>query len=150
MWLLLWRTPSVLRKTQQLYQCLHCHSTDPSRLAVDLERYYHVQDSSKNVSSRSKNEGMESESRLMSDTVGKRHLDARLVGFFILEFGVIFHSVIIGLTLLTTGAHDFNTLFVVIIFHQMFEGLGLGSRLAILPFAKRALLPWYLDSESKN
>jgi len=70
-------------------------------------------------------------------------LDARLIGFFILEFGVIFHSVIIGLTLSTTGA-EFNTLFIVIIFHQMFEGLGLGSRLAILPFKKRSIWPWIL------
>ena len=70
-------------------------------------------------------------------------LDARLVGFFILEFGVIFHSVIIGLTLSTSGT-EFNTLFIVIIFHQTFEGLGLGSRLAILPFKKRSPWPWVL------
>jgi solute carrier family 39 (zinc transporter), member 1/2/3 len=74
---------------------------------------------------------------------GNKRLDARLVGFFILEFGVIFHSVIIGLTLSTSGA-DFNTLFVVIIFHQTFEGLGLGSRLAVLPFHKRSIWPWLL------
>jgi solute carrier family 39 (zinc transporter), member 1/2/3 len=73
----------------------------------------------------------------------RRILDARLVGFFILEFGVIFHSAIIGLTLSTTGS-DFATLFVVITFHQMFEGLGLGSRLAILPFAKGSRVPWFL------
>ena len=71
------------------------------------------------------------------------HLDARLVGFFILEFGVIFHSVIIGLTLSTTGS-DFNILFIVIIFHQTFEGLGLGSRLAILPFKTGSIWPWIL------
>jgi solute carrier family 39 (zinc transporter), member 1/2/3 len=70
-------------------------------------------------------------------------LDTRLVGFFVLEFGVIFHSVIIGLTLSTSGT-EFNTLFIVIIFHQMFEGLGLGSRLAILPFKKRSVWPWVL------
>jgi zinc transporter 1/2/3 len=81
---------------------------------------------------------------LSTGTAGQK-LDARLVGIFILEFGVIFHSVIIGLTLSTTGA-DFNTLFVVIIFHQMFEGLGLGSRLAILPFRKGSLLPWFLGT----
>ncbi|RSH85381.1 high-affinity Zn(2+) transporter zrt1 [Saitozyma podzolica] len=46
----------------------------------------------------------------------------------VLEFGVVLHSVIIGLTLAVSS--EFPTLFVVIIFHQMFEGLGLGSRLA--------------------
>jgi solute carrier family 39 (zinc transporter), member 1/2/3 len=119
-------------------------SADPSRLTVDLEGHHHFQASGKNANIGFRNEGMGSEvASPTNDTVGKRHLDARLVGFFILEFGVIFHSVIIGLTLSTTGS-DFNTLFVVIIFHQMFEGLGLGSRLAILPFEKGALLPWYL------
>ena len=93
-------------------------------------------------------ESPNSPGKLESETVitvsnGSSRLDARLVGFFILEFGVIFHSVIIGLTLSTTGS-DFNTLFIAIIFHQMFEGLGLGSRLAILPFEKRSIWPWVL------
>ncbi|KAK4056706.1 hypothetical protein OIO90_002258 [Microbotryomycetes sp. JL221] len=57
---------------------------------------------------------------------------AQMIGVATLEFGVIFHSAVIGLTL---GVDDgFTTLFVVIIFHQMFEGLGLGSRLSVLPF----------------
>ncbi|KAF8327213.1 Zinc/iron permease [Cantharellus anzutake] len=59
---------------------------------------------------------------------------AQLVGVAILEFGVIFHSIIIGLTLAVN--EDFKTLFVVIVFHQMFEGLGLGSRLAYLALPK--------------
>lgn len=65
---------------------------------------------------------------------------AEILGVAILEFGVIFHSVIIGLTLGTTN--DFDTLFVVIIFHQMFEGLGLGSRLALLPLNPKSWIPW--------
>ncbi|OCF58924.1 solute carrier family 39 (zinc transporter), member 1/2/3 [Kwoniella mangroviensis CBS 10435] len=59
---------------------------------------------------------------------------AQLVAVAVLEFGVVLHSVIIGLTLGVTD--DFITLFIVIIFHQMFEGLGLGSRLASLNLPK--------------
>lgn len=55
---------------------------------------------------------------------------AQLVAVAVLEFGVVLHSIIIGLTLAVTD--EFTTLFVVIIFHQMFEGLGLGSRLSQL------------------
>ena len=75
--------------------------------------------------------------------VGSHHDEAghsdvsELIGVFVLEFGVIFHSVIIGLTLATTeweGDDDkFYVLFPVIVFHQLFEGLGLGSRLAYMP-----------------
>ncbi|KAF8134345.1 ZIP-like iron-zinc transporter [Boletus edulis] len=55
---------------------------------------------------------------------------AQVVGIFILEFGILLHSLLIGLTLAVDP--DFIVLFVVIVFHQMFEGLGVGSRLAFL------------------
>ncbi|KAJ6545292.1 ZIP-like iron-zinc transporter [Mycena capillaripes] len=62
------------------------------------------------------------------------HLDdsasAQIVGIAILEFGVLLHSVLIGLTLAVD--EGFKILFVVIVFHQTFEGLGLGSRLAFI------------------
>jgi len=59
----------------------------------------------------------------------------QIIGVFILEFGVVLHSILIGLTLAVND--DFITLFVVIIFHQMFEGLGLGSRLAAMKLPQR-------------
>ncbi|EMD38804.1 hypothetical protein CERSUDRAFT_47146 [Gelatoporia subvermispora B] len=55
---------------------------------------------------------------------------AQIIGVAILEFGVLLHSVLIGLTLAVD--EEFKVLFIVIIFHQMFEGLGVGSRLAYL------------------
>ncbi|OJJ62948.1 hypothetical protein ASPSYDRAFT_41653 [Aspergillus sydowii CBS 593.65] len=60
---------------------------------------------------------------------------AQLTGIFFLEFGIIFHSVFIGLTLAVAGA-EFTTLYIVIFFHQTFEGVGLGSRLATIPWPK--------------
>ncbi|WFD35415.1 hypothetical protein MCUN1_002269 [Malassezia cuniculi] len=74
---------------------------------------------------------------------------SEIVGVFVLEFGVIFHSVIIGLTLATTpmeGDHgeSFKVLFPVIVFHQLFEGIGLGSRLSYLPPTLGAWLPLIL------
>ncbi|KIJ39728.1 hypothetical protein M422DRAFT_257561 [Sphaerobolus stellatus SS14] len=53
---------------------------------------------------------------------------AQVLDLAILEFGVLFHSVLIGLTLAVD--EDFKVLFVVLVFHQTFEGLGLGTRLA--------------------
>lgn len=60
---------------------------------------------------------------------------AQLTAVFILEFGVIFHSVFIGLTLAVAG-EEFITLYIVLVFHQTFEGLGLGARLAEVPWPK--------------
>ncbi|KAL8655783.1 MAG: hypothetical protein Q9210_000671 [Variospora velana] len=50
----------------------------------------------------------------------------------ILEAGIIFHSAIIGVTLVVAGDSFYKILVVVIIFHQMFEGLALGVRISNL------------------
>lgn len=69
---------------------------------------------------------------------------AQMTAIFVLEFGIIFHSIFIGLTLAVAGS-EFDTLFVVLIFHQTFEGLGLGSRLAVTPWPKnRRWTPYIL------
>ncbi|KAJ3527132.1 hypothetical protein NMY22_g9895 [Coprinellus aureogranulatus] len=59
----------------------------------------------------------------------------QVIGIGILEFGVVLHSVLIGLTLAVD--EDFKILFVVLVFHQTFEGLGLGSRLAYMDLPSR-------------
>ncbi|KAI5304450.1 hypothetical protein KEM56_006486 [Ascosphaera pollenicola] len=61
---------------------------------------------------------------------------AILTGIFVLEFGILFHSVFIGLTLAVTSSDEFTVLYIVLVFHQLFEGLGLGARLADVPWPK--------------
>lgn len=68
----------------------------------------------------------------------------QLLSVFVLEFGVIFHSVFIGLTLAVSG-NEFKTLYIVVVFHQLFEGLGLGTRIATTPWARGdRMTPWFL------
>ncbi|KAK0613564.1 hypothetical protein B0T14DRAFT_569595 [Immersiella caudata] len=55
-----------------------------------------------------------------------------LVSVYVLEAGIIFHSLIIGLTLVVSGDSFLLTLFAVILFHQMFEGMALGTCIAAL------------------
>ncbi|GAB1317470.1 high-affinity Zn(2+) transporter zrt1 [Madurella fahalii] len=59
-------------------------------------------------------------------------ISADLVNVVILEAGIIFHSLLIGLTLVVTGDSFFGTLAAVIVFHQAFEGIALGTRIAAL------------------
>lgn len=69
---------------------------------------------------------------------------AQLTAVFILEFGVIFHSIFIGLTLAVAGS-EFITLYIVLVFHQTFEGLGLGARLAEVPWPQsKRWTPYFL------
>ncbi|KAL3434362.1 Zinc/iron permease [Aspergillus tetrazonus] len=73
----------------------------------------------------------------------ERSFRQQIAAFLILEFGIIFHSVIIGLNLGTTG-EEFPTLYPVLVFHQSFEGLGIGARMSAIPFRKGSWLPWAL------
>lgn len=55
--------------------------------------------------------------------------------FLVLEAGLLFHSVMIGLNLGTVGK-EFSTLYPVLVFHQSFEGLGIGARLCAIAFPR--------------
>lgn len=61
----------------------------------------------------------------------------------LLEGGILFHSVFVGMTVSIT-IEGFIILLVAILFHQMFEGLGLGTRIAAVPYAKGSIRPWVL------
>ncbi|ODQ67339.1 membrane zinc transporter [Nadsonia fulvescens var. elongata DSM 6958] len=70
------------------------------------------------------------------------NLIAQMTSVFILEFGIIFHSIFVGLTLAVSG-DEFVSLYIVIVFHQMFEGLGLGTRLSDVKWpASYRWAPW--------
>jgi zinc transporter 1/2/3 len=73
----------------------------------------------------------------------ERSVKQQIAALLILEFGVIFHSVIIGLNLGVAG-DEFATLYPVLVFHQSFEGLGIGARMSSIPFKKGSWLPWIL------
>lgn len=62
-----------------------------------------------------------------------RSFQSQFAAFMILEFGIIFHSIMIGLNLGTTG-DEFRNLYIVLVFHQTFEGLGIGARMSAIPF----------------
>ncbi|OJJ64227.1 hypothetical protein ASPSYDRAFT_38911 [Aspergillus sydowii CBS 593.65] len=78
-----------------------------------------------------------------SSTTAERFFRQQIAAFLLLEFGIIFHSVIIGLNLGVTGS-EFSTLYPVLVFHQSFEGLGIGARMSAIPFGKHTWLPWIL------
>ncbi|ORX75485.1 Zinc/iron permease [Basidiobolus meristosporus CBS 931.73] len=56
-------------------------------------------------------------------------LRRRKLSTYMLEFGIWLHSVPIGITLGVTTGDQFKTLLAALIFHQMFEGIGLGARI---------------------
>ncbi|CAK5264432.1 unnamed protein product, partial [Mycena citricolor] len=67
----------------------------------------------------------------------------QLVGIIVLQLGIMLHSLVIGLTLALTSGGDFTSLLTAIIFHQLFEGLSLGIRIASLPASKTGGRDWF-------
>ncbi|KAF2016480.1 Zinc/iron permease [Aaosphaeria arxii CBS 175.79] len=61
----------------------------------------------------------------------------------LIEGGILFHSVFVGMTISITS-EGFIILLIAIVFHQMFEGLGLGSRIAAVPYPNGSWKPWAL------
>ncbi|KAG0259001.1 hypothetical protein BG011_002864 [Mortierella polycephala] len=71
---------------------------------------------------------------------------SREIGTYILEFGIALHSIIIGISLGTTVGAEFVSLLIALLFHQFFEGVALGGRIASLNFRRRSLRPWLLSA----
>ncbi|KAF2452699.1 Zinc/iron permease [Lineolata rhizophorae] len=67
-----------------------------------------------------------------------------LLQCLLLEAGILFHSVFIGMALSVSTGTPFIILLVAISFHQTFEGLALGSRIAALSFPAASPRPWLM------
>jgi zinc transporter 1/2/3 len=108
----------------------------PSLTAIDAEP---VQDRGKDTAS------LHITTSSMTTCTADRLSFAQQIGaFLVLEFGIIFHSVIIGMNLGVVGS-EFSTLYPVLVFHQSFEGLGIGARLSTISFPRsKAWMPWAL------
>lgn len=70
----------------------------------------------------------------------------KIMNICLLEFGIVFHSIFVGLSL-AISQDEFKTLFVAISFHQFFEGLGLASRFATTVWPENMkMIPWIFSA----
>ncbi|KAF5664484.1 zinc-regulated transporter 1 [Fusarium heterosporum] len=75
---------------------------------------------------------------------------AEMANISIMEAGIIFHSLLIGITLVVAGDSFFITLSIVIIFHQLFEGIALGTRIASVGYGQMPLAMGHSHSHSHS
>lgn len=61
-----------------------------------------------------------------------------------LELGILFHSIFIGMALSVSIGNEFIILLIAIVFHQTFEGLALGSRIAAIKWPQGKMQPWFM------
>lgn len=62
----------------------------------------------------------------------------------LLEAGILFHSVFIGMAISVATGPPFVVFLIAIAFHQTFEGLALGSRIAAVRFPRSSPRPWLM------
>lgn len=62
----------------------------------------------------------------------------------LLEAGILFHSIFIGMALSVASGNAFIVFFIAICFHQTFEGTALGSRIAAIKFPRKSWKPWMM------
>lgn len=68
----------------------------------------------------------------------------QLLQCLLLEAGILFHSVFIGMALSVATGTSFIVLLVAISFHQTFEGFALGSRISAIRFTQGSPKPWLM------
>lgn len=129
---------------QSTHQALHSGEQDGTLGSIAAAVTSSNDTTSSPINGKAQEAGDDYSVDVKEEEITERSFQQQIAAFLILEFGVIFHSVIIGLTLGTAGS-EFNVLYPVIVFHQSFEGMGIGARLSAIPFPRRVKwLPWFL------
>jgi len=62
----------------------------------------------------------------------------------LLEAGILFHSIFIGMAISVATGPPFIIFLIAIAFHQSFEGVALGSRIASINFPSHSPRPWLM------
>ncbi|KAG8629918.1 hypothetical protein KVT40_001537 [Elsinoe batatas] len=88
----------------------------------------------------------QSEQRVSASKMSEYQQQQRaLLQCLLLEAGILFHSIFIGMAVSVATGTAFVVLLIAISFHQTFEGLALGSRIAaITAFPKGSWKPWMM------
>ncbi|KAK0703901.1 ZIP zinc transporter-domain-containing protein [Lasiosphaeria miniovina] len=85
--------------------------------------------------------GEESQSRGLT---AEQQRKKSILQCMLLEVGILFHSVFIGMALSVAVGSNLVVLLIAIAFHQTFEGLALGARIASIAWPGKTLQPWLM------
>ncbi|KAK5630606.1 hypothetical protein RRF57_006321 [Xylaria bambusicola] len=85
-----------------------------------------------------------SETGLPQEPLTPEEQKRRMLQCMLLEAGILFHSVFIGMAVSVATGPPFVVFLIAIAFHQTFEGLALGSRIAAVQFPRSSIRPWLM------
>jgi hypothetical protein len=113
------------------------NDSDRESLSLDLNLHELQRDSTR----RAPNSPPPNHTNLPPNTDEQKRL---LLQCLLLEAGILFHSIFIGMALSVATGPTFVVFLIAIAFHQSFEGLALGSRIAAIHFPKSSPRPWLM------
>lgn len=122
-----WGTARLKKSNPEIHYDPHSHGPDPDQ---EPQQSREDHNSVKAKDAEASSDIIPFDDPDKHGTLLESHPLGQVLSVLILEFGVLFHSFIIGLTLAVSL--EFIPLLCVLVFHQLFEGLGLGTRLAYL------------------
>ncbi len=98
---------------------------------------------------RPRNRGESPSARRYSDAIQQsqstpEEQKRQMLQCLLLEAGILFHSVFIGMAVSVSTGPPFVVFLIAIACHQTFEGLALGSRIAAISFPRRSIRPWLM------
>ncbi|KAK3994192.1 putative transporter [Cladorrhinum sp. PSN332] len=95
------------------------------------------------TSANSSKESLGVESQTVGMTQEQLHKKS-ILQCMMLEVGILFHSVFIGMALSVAVGGNFTVLLIAVAFHQTFEGLALGARISAISWPKDTWQPWFM------
>lgn len=124
---------------------------------LELDELDHMPDASNSHARKSSYQPLPG-ARQRSSSLPKLHANGQLNGnmnshqqqqklilqCLLLEAGILFHSVFIGMALSVSTGPAFVVFLLAISFHQTFEGLALGARISALAFLPSSPKPWLM------
>ncbi|KAG0259003.1 high-affinity Zn(2+) transporter zrt1 [Mortierella polycephala] len=125
-----------------LESAVHAHDSDHKEHHRKAEEVGHESDASINSNSAAVARNLSSEGDDCNHAHGLAFFQggpgvSTKVSTYMLEMGIALHSVFIGIALGVLSGSEFLAMTIAICFHQFFEGIALGSRIADLTFRKR-------------
>jgi hypothetical protein len=126
----------------------HCRRQDTDDDESDLEELDPVPDESSQLDEPHHHRSQASDHHLQNQFgSSQQNAQKKLLQCLLLEAGILFHSIFIGMALSVATGTSFVVLLVAISFHQTFEGFALGSRIAsLIPslFPAASPKPWLM------
>lgn len=113
-------------------------------LALDIDELDPTTDSAHNNVSRGTGGHGADDIEPATPSINPEEQKRLMLQCMLLEAGILFHSIFIGMAISVATGPAFVVFLIAIAFHQCFEGLALGSRIAAINFPRSSYQPWLM------